>query len=199
MHNKVVYHLYSVFARQGCAVLRFNFRGVGQSEGRWSGGEGELEDALACLNWMQTQAQGNRRRPLWLAGFSFGAWATLRLLARVPDVRRFVAVAPPVNLLDCEGIDSIPASGLILHGEQDALVPVAGVLALADRLNTLAHVSGNTITCRTLSGADHFFHGQATELSHLVSNYLKHALSGQALEDESFLDPGTSLDEAEQF
>ena len=75
MRNKVVYWMARAFEDQGCSVLRFNFRGVDQSEGVWDEGRGEAEDARAALNWLQEMHPDS---PLWLAGFSFGTYAGLQ-------------------------------------------------------------------------------------------------------------------------
>src|SRR5919109_4872079 len=82
MHNKVVYATHQAFAQKGFSVLRFNFRGVGRSQGKFDRGEGELSDAAAALDWLQTW---NPNAPqCWIAGFSFGAWIGMQLLMRRP-------------------------------------------------------------------------------------------------------------------
>src|SRR5690606_1562562 len=89
MHNKVVYHLFNIVARRGFSTLRFNFRGVGRSQGTYSLGEGELSDAAAALDWMQSV---NPDAPgVWIAGFSFGAWIGMQLLMRRPEISGFLS------------------------------------------------------------------------------------------------------------
>src|SRR5690349_23017590 len=91
MNNKVVYSLYQSFQRQGFSVLRFNFRGVGRSQGKFDRGEGELSDAAAALDWLETR---NPNAPqCWIAGFSFGAWIGMQLLMRRPEISGFISVA----------------------------------------------------------------------------------------------------------
>src|ERR1700688_3644205 len=80
MNNKVVYALYHVFAEHGFSVLRFNFRGVGRSQGKFARGEGEPSDAAAALDWLQ--AYNVNASACWIAGFSFGAWIGMQLLMR---------------------------------------------------------------------------------------------------------------------
>src|SRR5579862_2269420 len=132
MNNKVVYALFHAFTRNGFAALRFNFRGVGKSQGVWGGGEGELADAAAALDWLQ--AANPEAEACWIGGFSFGAWIALQLLARRPEIAGFVVAAPPVNLANFGQLGRLPASGLIIQGDQDQIVPPEGVKALAERL-----------------------------------------------------------------
>ena len=84
MNNKVVYHMHHAFARRGFSVLRFNFRGVGRSQGRFDRGEGELSDAASALDWMQ--GHNENAAGCWVAGFSFGAWIGMQLLMRRPEI-----------------------------------------------------------------------------------------------------------------
>ena len=98
MNNKVTYTTYQAFVQKGFNVLRFNFRGVGKSQGIFDNGEGELSDAAAALDWLQGE---NRNAPsFWVSGFSFGAWIAMQLLMRRPEIEGFVAVSPPANMYD---------------------------------------------------------------------------------------------------
>ena len=96
MNNKVVYSLYHIFVRHGFSALRFNFRGVGRSQGEYDRGEGELTDAAAALDWLQTF--NTNASHCWVAGYSFGAWIGMQLLMRRPEINRFISIAPPANL-----------------------------------------------------------------------------------------------------
>lgn len=92
MNNKVVYHLFHAFAQRGFATLRFNFRGVGRSQGEFDNGIGELSDAAAALDWLQTF---NTDAPAtWVAGFSFGAWISMQLLMRRPEIQALFLLPP---------------------------------------------------------------------------------------------------------
>ncbi len=122
MNNKLVYALYQIFVRQGFSTLRFNFRGVGRSQGSFDRGEGELSDAASALDWLQTY--NPNAGTCWVAGFSFGAWIGMQLLMRRPEIESFVAVAPPANMYDFTFLAPCPSSGLILQGDQDTVVPV---------------------------------------------------------------------------
>ncbi len=98
MNNRVTYSMYQSFQRLGCSVMRFNFRGVGRSQGRYDGGIGEIGDAAAALDWMQ--AVNPNHGGLWIAGYSFGAFIGMQLLMRRPEISGWVSVAPPANHYD---------------------------------------------------------------------------------------------------
>ncbi len=167
MNNKVVYALYHVFARLGFSALRFNFRGVGRSQGVFDRGEGELSDAASALDWLQTY--NPNARGCWIGGFSFGAWIGMQLLMRRPEIDGFVSVAPPANLFDFSFLAPCPASGIIIQGDRDQLVPMEPVQKL---INKLMHQRDIRIEYRVIAGADHFFAGQLEELSSAVESYV---------------------------
>ena len=121
MNHQIIYQCYYAFAHRGFSVLRFNFRGVGRSQGSFDHGTGELSDAAAALDWAQTI--NPEARACWVAGFSFGAWIGMQLLMRRPEVEGFISIAPPANLYDFSFLAPCPSSGLIVHGEKDAVVP----------------------------------------------------------------------------
>src|SRR5246127_2716348 len=134
MNNKVIYALYHEFAERGFSVLRFNFRGVGRSQGKFDRGEGELSDAASALDWLQTY--NPNASACWIAGFSFGAWIGMQLLMRRPEIDAFISVAPPANLYDFGFLAPCPSSGLIIHGDKDAVVPHRDVTTLVEKLKT---------------------------------------------------------------
>ncbi|HUE19358.1 MAG TPA: alpha/beta fold hydrolase [Stellaceae bacterium] len=166
MHNKVVHALAQAFARRGFATLRFNFRGVEKSEGSYGEGTGELADAAAALDWLR--GQNPDASALWIAGFSFGAWIALRLVAQRRPAG-FVVLAPPTRMLDFSEIDSIATPGLIVQGDQDQIVPPDGVVDFAARLK---QASPAAIELRLIPGADHFFSGQLDAMAAIVDAYL---------------------------
>ena len=167
MNNKVTYLLYQTFMKRGFNTLRFNFRGIGRSEGEYADGEGELADAAAAIDWLQTvnpNASG-----YWIAGFSFGAWIGLQLLMRRPEVDGFVSVAPPANMYDFSFLAPCPVSGLIVQGSKDEIVPKEPSEELAARLTAQR---GIEVTYKEVPEADHFFTNRLTELSEHVNTYL---------------------------
>ena len=153
MDNKVVQTLAKSFAELGFATMRFNFRGVGQSEGVFDDGLGETEDAAAALAWAQTHLGASL--PLIAAGFSFGCFVQTRLLPRSqPD--QLVLVGPAVNRFE---IPEVPKDTVVIHGEEDDVVPLADVM-------NWARPQGLPVT--VFPGAGHFFHGRLTELKAVV-------------------------------
>ena len=124
MNHQIVYQLYYAFVHRGFSVLRFNFRGVGRSQGEFDHGIGELSDAAAALDW--AQSVNPEARSCWIAGFSFGAWIGMQLLMRRPEIEGFISIAPPANLYDFSFLAPCPSSGLIIHGDKDAVVPPQG-------------------------------------------------------------------------
>ncbi len=167
MNNKVVYTLYHAFVRQGFSALRFNFRGVGRSQGSFARGEGELSDAASALDWLQ--GYNANASACWIGGFSFGAWIGMQLLMRRPEIDGFISVAPPANLYDFGFLAPCPSSGLIIHGDKDHLVPLESVQKL---INKLMHQRDITIDFRLVKGADHFFQSRLEELDEEVEDYL---------------------------
>ncbi len=166
MNNKVAYTLFRCFADAGFAVLRFNFRGVGRSEGVYDEGEGELDDALAALAWMKYQHE--RRKGTWIAGFSFGGWIAAKTLMHHSDIEGYVLVAPAVNKYDFAFLDTVPCDGLIVQGTKDDIVPAVSVRDLAETLNKQDH----TTTLELVEGAGHFFVDEFEILQGHVDRYL---------------------------
>ena len=167
MNHQIVYQCYYAFAHRGFSVLRFNFRGVGRSQGSFDHGTGELSDAASALDW--AQAINPEARACWVAGFSFGAWIGMQLLMRRPEVEGFISIAPPANLYDFSFLAPCPASGLIVHGRNDQVSPEADVQKLVDRLNAQR---GIKITQVKVEGANHFFDQNLPDLVKSVEDYL---------------------------
>ncbi|MBX6367553.1 MAG: alpha/beta hydrolase [Rhodospirillales bacterium] len=167
MNNKVVYTLYHGFVRRGFSALRFNFRGVGRSQGTYDRGEGELSDAAAALDWLQTL--NPNAGACWIGGFSFGAWIGMQLLMRRPEIDGFISVAPPANMFDFGFLAPCPASGLIIHGSADTLVPLEAPRKLAQKLSQQRDIK---VELKVIEGADHYFQGKMDELAQAVDAYL---------------------------
>jgi alpha/beta superfamily hydrolase len=167
MNNPVVYHLYYAFANRGFATLRFNFRGVGRSQGVFDHGQGELSDAAAALDW--AQAANPDARACWIAGFSFGAWIGMQLLMRRPEVEGFISIAAQPNLYDFSFLAPCPSSGLFVHGDKDAVTPIAAIGQLVEKLKTQ---KGIVIEQQLVKNANHFFDGKIEELLEVVDAYL---------------------------
>jgi uncharacterized protein len=167
MNNKVVYTLYHGFVRRGFSALRFNFRGVGRSQGVYDRGEGELSDAASALDWLQTL--NPNAGACWIGGFSFGAWIGMQLLMRRPEIDGFISVAPPANMFDFGFLAPCPASGLIIHGSADTLVPLEAPRKLATKLS---HQRDIKVELKVIESADHYFQGKMDELAQVADAYL---------------------------
>lgn len=167
MNNKVTYTLYRTFCDMGFSTLRFNFRGVGRSEGTFGQGEGEMSDAASCLNWLQTQNPDPSA--CWVAGFSFGAWIGMQLLMRRPEITSFISVSPPANLYDFTFLAPCPVPGLVIQGSHDTIVSKDSVVRLANRLSLQKGIS---VDLKMIRNADHFFTGQLDEVSVLTKEYV---------------------------
>jgi alpha/beta superfamily hydrolase len=162
MHNKVAHKTAATLQELGGAVLRFNFRGVGRSEGRFAGGEGERDDARAALAHLRRRYPGAR---LWVAGFSFGAWVGLRVGAEEDDVERLIGIAPPVSTFDFSFLERCAKPKLLVQGDRDETCPLP---ALQGVLPGWAEPK----TLLVIQGANHFFDKQLTRLSRALHEAL---------------------------
>jgi uncharacterized protein len=175
MNNKVVYNLHYAFYNLGFTVLRFNFRGVGRSQGEYDQGIGELSDAASALDYLQAMNQNSKQ--CWVAGFSFGAWIGMQLLMRRPEITGFVSVAPPANLYDFSFLAPCPSSGLIINGTADKVAPPKDTKTLVGKLH---EQKGITITHTEIEGADHFFKDEEAHMKPMiqtVSDYVRRRMT----------------------
>ena len=161
MHNKVAHTLARSFLRSGFATLRFNFRGTEGSDGHYDQGVGELDDALAALNWIRDR---HTAVPVWLAGFSFGAAIAVRAAVDSP-VDGLVSVAPAVYRF-ANRLEGQPACPwLVIQGDEDELVPVDEIVEWVDSLEPGPELL-------VLPGAEHFFHGRLNDLRAAVMEFV---------------------------
>jgi alpha/beta superfamily hydrolase len=177
MNNRVTYALYKHFQSRGFSVLRFNFRGVGRSQGQYDNGEGELSDAATAMDWLQAQNPGSQQ--CWIAGFSFGAWIGMQLMMRRPEIQGFISVTPPATTHDFSFLAPCPASGLIINGEEDGQVPPETVHKLVERLSIQ---KGVKIEVCIVPGANHFFTNHIDPLLEHVSTYLDTAITEKSFD-----------------
>ena len=175
MNNRVVFEVYQTFVRRGFSTLRFNFRGVGRSQGEYDEGGGELSDAASALDWLQSANPDASQ--CWVSGFSFGAWICMQLLMRRPEINSFIALAPPANKYDFAFLAPCPASGLIVHGADDKMVPEDSVDTLSKKLASQKRI---TIDYQIIDGANHFFHDKVDELTTRVDTYLEREVAALA-------------------
>ena len=168
MNNPIVMELYNIFDSLGFSTFRFNFRGVGKSEGKFDNGLGELADAAAALDWVQRQNPNTNQ--CWVSGFSFGAVICMQLLMRRPEITRFISVSPQPNLYDFNFLAPCPASGLIVHGKKDEIAPLDDVQKLAQKLQAQKNI---TINYEEVSGANHFYDNEIPKLKKVIENYIE--------------------------
>ncbi len=174
MNNKVVYRMFHTFVDQGCTVLRFNFRGVGNSEGKYDGGVGEMVDASIALDRLIAIAP--EAQSYWVCGFSFGAWIALQIVMRRPEVSKFIVVAPPAHSYDFSFF-ACHAEGLFVQGTKDGIVAEEKVYELYEKINK-QHDS--QIEYIPINGADHFFTGQLDQLAEVMESYISAQLHTMA-------------------
>ena len=167
MNNKVVYSIYQSFVARGFSTLRFNFRGVGRSQGTYDGGEGELSDAASALDWLQMY--NPNAQFCWVGGFSFGSWISMQLLMRRPEIVGFLSVAPPASDYDFSFLAPCPSSGLMLQGDSDENISSESVTKLVEKLSAQRAIE---IQYRQVAGANHFFAGKIEEMMAEIDEYL---------------------------
>jgi hypothetical protein len=153
MHNKVVTMAARALAELGLTAVRFNFRGVGQSEGSFDDGRGEVLDQLAVARWTLAAHPGDA---LWLGGFSFGSWVALQAARQLP-VQQMISIAPPVGMRDFTGVMPPPCPWLLIQGESDEIVSADGVFAWAAKLSPAP-------TVVRMPDTGHFFHRRLLDL-----------------------------------
>ncbi|MFT3664147.1 alpha/beta hydrolase [Piscinibacter sp.] len=159
MDNKVAQTLARAVLALGWRSVRFNFRGVGASEGRWDEGRGEIDDALAVLAALRREHE-----PLLLAGFSFGAYVAAQAAARLPDdakAQRLALVGPSTQK---QQLPAVPADTVVIHGEADDVVPLAA---------TFDWARPQALPVTVFPGTGHFFHGQLALLKNVLVQQLR--------------------------
>lgn len=157
MHNKVVTTIAKAFDILGITTVRFNFRGVGNSEGEYGETIGETEDCLAVVDWAQKTYPNYS---LWLAGFSFGSYISANVANQI-SVAQLVSIAPAVNHHDFTVFTNINCPWLVIMGDQDEIVPV-------DKVKAWAANPPSPLDFYLLPGASHFFHGKLIEMREVL-------------------------------
>ena len=163
MHTKVVFQAAKALTRIGCVVLRFNFRGVGRSEGTWDEGRGEKDDYRAALDYVAGRYPGLE---LWAAGFSFGSYIALTCGAEDDRVCTLIGIAPPVNRYDYGIVKQSVKPKFIVHGEADELIPLRAVREFYAQLQEPKELV-------EIDRANHLFEGQTTEVGDALEDLLE--------------------------
>ena len=172
MNNRITYELYRVFEKLGFSVMRYNSRGVGRSQGRFDGGVGEISDAAAALDWLQTM--NPHASGLWVVGYSFGAFVGMQLLMRRPEITGWVSIAPPTTHYDFGFLAPCPCNGLMIAGGKDHIAPETTIRKLVDKLNAQ---KGVDIDYRVFLEADHIFSDYIDKMIVAVKEHVMNAVS----------------------
>jgi alpha/beta superfamily hydrolase len=162
MHTKVVYQGSKALARTGCAVLRFNFRGVGRSAGTWDEGRGEQDDYRAALDFAAARFPGLQ---IWAAGFSFGSYIAMTAGAADDRVCALIGIAPPVNKYDFSVAQASTKPKFLMHGIEDELIPLKLVRELYARMADPKELV-------EIDRANHLFEGQTVEVGDALEDLL---------------------------
>ena len=168
MNNHLSVALHKNFSDLGFSTLRFNFRGVGKSDGEHDGGEGELSDSAIALDWVQSQNPSSKE--YWICGVSFGAWIGMQLLMRRPEITKFILLGPPAGKYDFNFLAPCPSSGLIFSGEKDSLIDHSVLANLIKKLNEQESIDGKH---EIIKGSNHFFSKHENNVIQKINNYIK--------------------------
>lgn len=162
MHTKGNYQTAKALARIGCAVLRFNFRGVGSSQGTWDDGVGEAADFKAALDFMAARYPGV---PLWAGGMSFGSWIGMTAGANDPRVSLLLGVAMPVDRYDFSAVRDSAKAKFFIHGEFDELCPLQAVRAFYAQ-------AADPKELVVIEASNHLFDGKVSQVGDAVEDLL---------------------------
>jgi alpha/beta superfamily hydrolase len=162
MHTKVVYQAAKALTRIGCAVLRFNFRGAGTSEGRFSDGPGEMADCRAAIDFMHERFPDAR---IWSGGMSFGAWIGLTVGAEDPRVSTLIGIAPPLGRYDFEAVRASEKPKFFIQGEFDEICPLKDMRAFYAK-------AAEPKELVVIDAADHLFDGKVSQVAEAVEDLL---------------------------
>ena len=161
MHNKVVHTLAKSAAANDLTALRFNFRGVGTSQGQFDQGIGETDDVTAAANWLRGLEDG----PLLLGGFSFGAFVAVRAAVEIQPAA-LITIAPPVRMFEFGSLHPPQCPWLLIQGDADEIVDYTDVVNWARTLKQPPRLE-------IMEGAGHFFHGRLIELREICNEFME--------------------------
>ena len=170
MHNKVVFRIARAFQDAGFAVLRFNFRGTGRSEGIHDNGQGEQQDLGAAIDFIQNKYEGAE---LWIAGFSFGSAVMLRATCGNGRIRALIAAGVPVSKSDLSQIVHCDRPKLFVQGALDQFGSPEDLRRFVDQLD-------EPKTVHIVESADHFFTGHLEEFARVVSEFISQTKEREA-------------------
>jgi alpha/beta superfamily hydrolase len=161
MDNNVVESVARVYGEKGYTTLRFNFRGVGRSQGTYDNGTGEQEDVRAAVAYLAQLGTTF----IDLAGYSFGAWINAQCIERLTHVRGMIMVSPPVNFLDFSFLRACPKIRLVIAGAEDDIAPPGMIEEVLPAWSPDA-------AFRIIKGADHFYRGKTHEIETTIGGWI---------------------------
>lgn len=165
LRNKVVHMTARALRELGLNTVRFNFRGVGKSDGEFDDGIGETDDLLAIVEWLRQVSPDDE---LWLAGFSFGSFVAARAAGRLSP-SQLISVAPPVHHYDFEALERPDCPWLVIQGDEDDVVPPEKVYEWVESMDPAPQLV-------RMEETDHFFHRRLMDLRGVIKNGVKHQL-----------------------
>lgn len=171
MNEKVAYTLFYTFAKNGFNVLRFNFRGIGNTQGVFENGEAELTDASTIVDWIQDQNEESNE--FWLAGVGFGAWIAMQILMRRIEITGFVSVSPNVKKYDFSFFNPAPCDGLIIGAENDTSINEEQLKAFVSSVNKQKSAK---LDFANIKNANHNYEGKLKDLFQTIQSYINKRL-----------------------
>ncbi|MBN1278129.1 MAG: alpha/beta hydrolase [Deltaproteobacteria bacterium] len=162
MNNNVVESIVQAYKDNNYSTLKFNFRGVGQSEGTYDQGVGEVEDVRACINFLHEQGKSC----IQLGGYSFGAWVNARGLDAFPHIDCMIMISPPVQSMDFSFLNFSPEIELVITASEDDIAPPSIIERMLPAWNPEARF-------KIINGGDHFYWGKTAELKGIINEYLR--------------------------
>jgi uncharacterized protein len=163
MHTKAIYQAAKALSRIGCAVLRFNFRGAGTSEGKFSNGPGEMDDFRAALDFMHAKYPD---ATMWAGGMSFGAWVAMTVGADDPRVSTLIGIAPPLARYDFGPVERSTKPKFLIQGEFDEICPLKIMREFYAR-------AAEPKELVVIDGADHLFDGKVHDVADAIEDLLE--------------------------
>ncbi|MBD5405426.1 alpha/beta hydrolase [bacterium] len=167
MNEQVAYTLFYSFVQKGFNVIRFNFRGIGNTQGTFENGEAELADASTVVDWIQEQNEDSSE--FWLAGVGFGAWVAMQILMRRIEITGFIAVSPQLKKYDFSFFNPVPCDGLLIESEAEHLVLENIIKSFVNNVNKQKTAK---LDCEIIKDANSKYNRKLKELFTIITNYL---------------------------
>ncbi|QKX00945.1 alpha/beta hydrolase [Wolbachia endosymbiont of Dipetalonema caudispina] len=177
MDSKIIHGIYTSFIDNNFSALKINFSGVGKSTGTFDKGIGELTDAAIAIDWLQEHNPSNV--PIWVAGFSFGAWVAMQLTMRRPEIVGFIALSLPATKYDFSFLSPCPVPGLIVQSSNDTISEESDITELTKRL--MSSVKSDHMEYHIIDNTNHFLRNKEEEVVQIIDEYIKLRLNNTAI------------------